>query len=222
MALATWWHTDPKPTPSLVPGMQVRTSADAGFLAAVTGNSKDEVQRRLAGGHRPYVALIDGIPASYGWVATRSADIGEIGVAFELEATERYLWDFKTHPDFRGRGIYPRLLSGIVEQEMRTAERFWILAAPENGASNTGIGKANFRTVGTIGFRADGSAALVPDEDLVRAAAGGKLLGLPVTSDATRPCWACELSRGCGCNAGDGACTCHASNVKAHRQLTAV
>ena len=221
MVLATWWNSDPMPRPWPVDGMTVVRPVDVSFLAAATGNPESEVRRRLEGGHEPYVALIDGEPASYGWVASRSGDIGEISVAFDLPANERYLWDFKTRPDFRGRGIYPRLLAEIIEEESRSADRLWILAAPENGASNTGIAKANFHTVGTIGFRVDGSAALVPGNDLVRAHAGGRLLGLPVTSDATLPCWACELSAGCGCSAGEGRCACHHAAAPA-RELAAV
>lgn len=210
MVLATWWRSDPAPILSPVENMIVRTTANVPLIAAATGNTAEEVSRRLDSGHRAYLALVDGQPASYGWVATRSADIGEISVAFELATDERYLWDFKTRPEFRGRGIYPRLLGHIIEQESRSAERLWILAAPENSASNTGIGRANFQTVGTIGFRSGGQPVLVPEADLARAEAGGRLLGLPVTFDATRPCWACELTPACGCSAGGGGtCVCH-------------
>jgi hypothetical protein len=52
--------------------------------------------RRFDAGHRAYVALLNGRPAAWGWVATRSADIGELGATFAIPAGERYLWNFVT------------------------------------------------------------------------------------------------------------------------------
>lgn len=82
-----------------------------------------EIRARLAGGHRPYVASLDGAPAAYGWVAGTGATIGELGVTFVLPAGDRYLWDFATLPAWRGRGIYPQLLRAIIAAESATGAR---------------------------------------------------------------------------------------------------
>jgi AraC-like DNA-binding protein/GNAT superfamily N-acetyltransferase len=126
-------------------------------MAALQGRDPREMARRLAGGHRAYVASRDGAPAAWGWVATRSADIGELGSAFEVPAGERYLWNFVTLPAHRGQGIYPRLLEAIVRAESREAERFWIAYAPENHASGAGIRKAGFVALAELSFDAAGA-----------------------------------------------------------------
>jgi hypothetical protein len=74
-----------------------------------------------------------GESVAYGWVADAGAAIGELDVAFRLEANDRYLWDFVTLPAWRGRGVYPHLLQAILRAE--EGGRFWIINAPENVAS---------------------------------------------------------------------------------------
>ena len=84
------------------------------------------MRRRFDAGHRAYVALWDGEPAAWGWVATTAAEIGELESSFAIPRGERYLWNFVTFPSHRGLGIYPRLLDAIVRLESAEAGRFWI------------------------------------------------------------------------------------------------
>ena len=55
---------------------------------------------------------------------TSKVSIGELDIHVELPPNDRYLWDFATLPGRQGRGIYPRLLQSILEQEIQNAKRF--------------------------------------------------------------------------------------------------
>ena len=149
-------------TPSLRPldGMSVRRELDAEVMASLQKRSVDEISTRFAAGHRAYVAMMDDQPAAWGWVATSTADIGELGAHLTLNSDERYLWNFVTLPAYRGLGIYPRLLQAIMREEPAEAERFWIGYAPENHASGAGIRKAGFVTAAEMSFDANGRPAL--------------------------------------------------------------
>jgi ribosomal protein S18 acetylase RimI-like enzyme len=203
MALFTWWHGDPLPALRALDGFHATASDDTQLLTVLAGLDPREVQHRLQTHHRPYVAYLHTTPVAYGWVALEGADIGELHVQFTLPAGDRYLWDFKTLPDWRGRGIYPRLLQAILQAEERDAERFWIIHAPENGASQAGIEKAGFRAAGELSFRRSGGAGLVPRDLSSRAVAGGTLLGVPVIEEVLiagaqeeplAPCWHCVIN----------------------------
>lgn len=171
-------------------GLSVRRELDAAAMASVQSRSVEEMSSRFAAGHRAYVASIDGEPAAWGWVATSTANIGELGASLTLNSDERYLWNFVTLPAYRGLGIYPRLLQAIVNTESTEATRFWIGYAPENHASGTGIRKAGFVTAVEMSFDAHGRPALqaVSAEG---ATAASRLLGLPITTEPLTPCWRC-------------------------------
>jgi GNAT superfamily N-acetyltransferase len=202
MALLTWWRGDLLPALPELHGFHAAPSDDAELLAALVGVELNEIRRRLTSHHRPYVAYLGNDPVAYGWVALEGADIGELGVEFTLPAGNRYLWDFKTLPAWRGRGIYPRLLQAILRAEEHDAGRFWIIHAPENGASQSGIEKAGFRAAGELSFRRVGGAGLVPGDLPDRARVGAALLGVPLIEKVRiamaqeqplSPCWRCVI-----------------------------
>ncbi len=207
MPFAARHRDDPAPPLDPLPGLDVRREHDPDLMAALQGRAAADMGRRLADGHRAYVARLDGEPAAWGWVATRSAEIGELGSTFALPAGERYLWNFVTLPAHRGLGIYPRLLQAIVRAESREAERFWIAWAPENHASGAGIRKAGFVAVAELSFDAEGRAALrglLPGGGRIAA----RVLALPEAREALAPCWRC-VRAGRGAMAGAaGACRC--------------
>ena len=195
MALATWWSPDPLPDLPALPGFQVALVGDDPAanraLARLNRLPMAEVRARRASGHRPYLGLLDGQPLAYGWVATEETSIGELGVTIRLPRGNRYLWDFATLPGFQGRGIYPRLLQAILRQESRDAERFWIIFAPENLPSGSGMEHAGLAPVGSLSFRADGGVGLAPLGSYERAQAGAELLGVPLVEATLAPCWRC-------------------------------
>jgi ribosomal protein S18 acetylase RimI-like enzyme len=197
------------PTPPLAPlaGLVVRRETSASAMAVLQQRAELEMQRRLDDGHRAYVAYLDDTPAAFGWVATRSAELGELRSTFVIPSGERYLWNFVTLASFRGLGIYPRLVDAIVRAESREAERFWIAYAPENHASGSGIRKSGFTTLAELSFDAAGRPAVRP---IVPGAAriASRLLGLPEAQDALAPCWRCVRAGRGTMHCAPGECRC--------------
>ena len=184
---------------SPLPEFHSHVSTDIALLARLAALDSCEVAARRAGGHRAYVALLGDAPVAYGWVAGAGATIGELGVSFALPHGDRNLWDFATLPAWRGRGLYPHLLQGIMAAESPPAARLWIIHAPENRASCRGIAKAGFAPVGELSFRVDGSSGFRPHGRPERARVGAALLGVPLLAEngaATEPlapCWHCAI-----------------------------
>src|SRR5215218_9149091 len=124
MPFATRHRADLAPEMEPLPGLVVRREESAAAMAVLQGRTEAEMTRRFGTGHRAYVAWRHGDAAAWGWVATRAADIGELGATLSLPDGERYLWNFVTLAAHRGLGIYPRLLDAIVRAESSDAERF--------------------------------------------------------------------------------------------------
>lgn len=212
MSLAIRHRDDLAPLVEARVTIDVREEHDAAVMAALQGRTLMEMRARLEAGHRAWVAARDGVVAAFGWVAARSASIGELGFAFDIAAGERYLWNFVTLPAHRGLGIYPCLLDGIVRRD--PAERFWIAYAPENRASAAGILKAGFAVVADLSFDAAGRPAVrgrVPGG----GNAAAEFLGIPHTRETLAPCWRCVRagrSHDASCRSG----TCRCDYQRAH------
>ena len=192
MSFATFWSEDTLTPIGSLPGVTAGPTSDWDELAEINHISRAEVIDRINNGHRPYVARMDGQPGAYGWLATRKISIGELDINVELPPDDRYLWDFATLPDWQGRGLYPRLLQAILEQEIQNAKRFWIIHAPENLPSGAGMSKAGFEFVGQLSFTADGKVGLAPYSDSTeRARIGADLLQVPLIESVLAPCWSC-------------------------------
>lgn len=201
-------HRDDPATPlPPLPGLVVARETDPRAMAALQGRSVEEMTRRFDADHRAYVALLDARPAAWGWVATRTAEIGELGATFSIPGGERYLWNFVTLASHRGLGIYPRLLDAIVRAESAEAERFWIAYAPENHASGAGIRKAGFVALAELSFDSAGHPAvhaMAPGG----AAAAARVLALPTATDALAQCWRCVRAGRPGMSCAPDACRC--------------
>ncbi len=192
MSFATFWIEDTLPSIAALPGFTVGPTFDWNELAEINHISHTEVMDRQKDGHCPYVARMDGQPVAYGWLATSKISIGELDIHVELSPDDRYLWDFATLADWQGRGLYPRLLRSILEQESRNAKRFWIIHAPENLPSGAGMSKAGFEFVGQLSYTADGKVGLAPYSDSTeRARIGADLLQVPLIESVLAPCWTC-------------------------------
>lgn len=190
MPIAYRDRSAPQPAIPPLPGMTVRREWDAEVMAKLQQRTEAEIEARYAAGNRAYVAEVDGIPAAWGWVASDGARIGELGTSFKIPARERYLWNFVTLAAFRGRGIYPRLINAIVEEESVDGERFWIAYAPENHASGAGIMKAGFELVADLSFDRKGLPVL-KDIRTGGASRAAQLLGLREIQGAVSQCWKC-------------------------------
>jgi GNAT superfamily N-acetyltransferase len=154
--------------------------------AALVGVTDAEIARRLTDGHVPFVARVGGEVVAFGWSATTRAHIGGVDLTLALAPDERYLWDFATHPEHRGRGLYPLLLQAILRRQEAEADWFWIGHDAANGASRRGILKAGFREAGHLALRPDGGLALAaaPAAPRELAARGARVLGLPLVGAA--------------------------------------
>lgn len=207
MPFAARHRDDAGPALAPLPGLTVHRIHDAAWMAALQKRDESDIAHRFSIGHRAYVAFVNETPAAWGWVATQQAQIGELGFSFVIPRTERYLWNFVTLAEHRGRGIYPRLLEAIVQAECTEAERFWIAYAPENHASGVGILKAGFVTVAEISFDSNGRAAVGE-----HSAGGGRIasavLGLPVVQEPLTQCWRCVRAGRAAMSCAPGECRC--------------
>jgi GNAT superfamily N-acetyltransferase len=190
------------------PGLEVRQERSAAVMAALQRRTEEEIQKRFDAGNRAYVAFMDDVPAAWGWVATGQATIGEVKASFTMKPAERYLWNFVTLPEFRGLGIYPRLIQAIVEKESVDGERFWIAYAPENHASGAGIVKAGFTVIADLSFDRQG-LPVVKDIRAGGGSAASQLLGLREIQDAVAQCWKCARGESpMQSSCASGTCSC--------------
>jgi hypothetical protein len=177
-----WWQGDPLPDlPSDSPSLSdvtIEPCEDAGSIAAVIGTERAAVEERLQAGHRPWLARVADEPVGWGWVATRRAMIGELGLAFALPPSNSYLWDCFTLPAWRCRGVYTRLLRAIVRGE--AARRFWVGHDIGNVASKRGIAHAGFREVGAVYRLPGGELRLAATASSERVAVASALFGVPL------------------------------------------
>lgn len=220
MALATWWASDPWMDLAPLTNFRVWQATDDTQLATINHITIAEVAQRRRAGHLPYVGGVDGVAVTYGWVATREASIGELRLAFPIGAENRYLWDFATVAEWQGRGLYPRLLQGIVQAER--AERFWILHAPENLPSGAGIQKAGFQAVGQLSFQRDNTLGLIPLGNPERARIGADLLGVALIENGLSPCWRCVQQIACTCQLDPENCSCAVAIRSSPASISAV
>jgi GNAT superfamily N-acetyltransferase len=208
MSFATRHRDDPMPDFAPLSGLVFRREHDARVMAALQGRDVAHMRARFADGNRAYVATLDGEPAAWGWIATLTATIGELAATFAIPAGHRYLWNFVTRPEHRGRGIYPRLLEHILREEARESERFWIAYAPENRASAKGIARSGFTAVAELSFDGAGQPA-VRGTDLALGGTAASVLGLPRVEAPLAPCWKCiRAGRSADRACRDGRCCC--------------
>jgi hypothetical protein len=96
MPLAVRYAKDRFESPRCPEGFEARDVTDSQFMAQLQGRTPEEIAARFEAGHKAYVAFPENEPAAWGWVGTRTADIGELGRSFSIGARERYLWNFLT------------------------------------------------------------------------------------------------------------------------------
>jgi GNAT superfamily N-acetyltransferase len=174
-----WWRSDPLPALPAIPGLRTEPIADAWRAADLIPLPATEIGERMRQGHQLWLARVFSEPVAWGWNATRRFAIGELSIARALPPRTRYLWDFFTLPEWRGRGIYPRLLQAIVASEP-DVEQFWVGHDLGNDASARGIAKAGFAEVGLL-YRGETSGfALVPSGPRERAAEAATIFAVPI------------------------------------------
>lgn len=179
MTFATWWRSDPLPVLPALPPLSVCPSVDRTLLERLTNHSTQDIDARFQAGNRPYVAFMGNIPAAYGWVATQEGAISDLQWTFALPAGNCYLYNFRTLPEWRGRGIYPHLLQTIMRQE-QSFDRFWIGYLPENNTSGRGISKAGFHVASDLVVTGQHVSGLTLFDASERALASVEVFHLPL------------------------------------------
>lgn len=103
----------------------------------------EQARQRLGRGWRLWLATTGGSVAAGAWTVDRKS--GHAAKAIPLLDQDVAILDCFTLPEFRGRGIYPQLLSWVCGR-LREAgtRRAWIAANERNRASIRGIEKAGF------------------------------------------------------------------------------
>jgi GNAT superfamily N-acetyltransferase len=180
--LWSWWRGDALPICSVVSGLTVEESKHVELLSQLMGVPEAALSEQLWLGHRAYLARLRTLPVAVGWSATGEVALLGGRVTLHVPSHHRYLYGFVTHPDWRGRGIYPYLLQAILRTEEQ--EHFWIMHLRENTSSQRGIHKAGFRVAGRLSFFPTGGLNFVPPPgDSERAQVAAHLLGLPLIGE---------------------------------------
>ncbi len=106
-----------------------------------------QFREQLGLGDFGYYAYLDGTPVGYGWAKHAGSD----DYFFKIGRGCVYLCRFFVHESARGHGIYPALISALIEHEFNT-NCFYIAAERGNDASVRGLTKVGFDFVKEFGF----------------------------------------------------------------------
>jgi RimJ/RimL family protein N-acetyltransferase len=141
----------PQPAVTWPDGLSVRpfAAADAEPLRAVGADGLGEFAERLSRGDRPWGVWDGETLVAYGWSTRLETDFSGLWTLRPAPG-EAYLHNFFTHPAWRGRGLYPLLLTAIgkaLADEGLT--RAWIAVVSYNQASWRGVQKAGFALAAT-------------------------------------------------------------------------
>jgi GNAT superfamily N-acetyltransferase len=191
MSLYTFSGKTSLPSIASIPGLTIKESNNVDMLSAMAGITPEEVGKRMSDDHLAFIAFMNNSPAAFGWMATGTAFIGELNHEMILPVRNRYLWNFRTLEQFRGRGIYPVLLQYIIRHEEKRADTFWIIHAPENKSSLKGIQKAGFEFAGKL-YKRSGITTIESTAQSISLRQ--QLAEMDITISAKDPasCWNCS------------------------------
>lgn len=132
-----------------------RIGTDAiGPLARIMGmEDHTPIKRRFELGKRCYAGFHDDEIVTYGWVTFDEESIGELGLTARMRAGEAYIWDCATPPAYRGKRLYPALLSHILAAlAAEGISRAWLGTDADNIPSQKGVALVGFQPVLDVGF----------------------------------------------------------------------
>lgn len=113
-----------------------------------------EIKKRFARGDICFLAKINDEYAHYSWLRFKEGEITEINRKINLGNGAGIIYNCHTYAKFRGRNIYPYILSKILmflkEQEYKTA---YIYTKGNNYPSIRGIEKTGFKEYGFVNYR---------------------------------------------------------------------
>jgi GNAT superfamily N-acetyltransferase len=180
--LWSWCRGDAPPVCLGVSGLTVEESTHVELLSTLMGIPEALLREQLWLGHRAYLARLGTLPVAVGWSATGEVALLGGRVTLHVPPHHRYLYGFVTHPDWRGRGVYPHVLQAILRTEEQ--DYFWIMHLRENMASERGNHKAGLRLADRLSFFPTGGLGLIPPPgDSERAHVAEQLLWLPLIGE---------------------------------------
>jgi RimJ/RimL family protein N-acetyltransferase len=121
----------------------------------INSHITDAYHKRFAQGDKAIVAYRDESPAHLSWLSLTQIAIDEVQYLWILPETHSCIYDCRTLPAFRGKGIYPEVLQWIVKEllPIHNRKHAWIYAEAGNKASIHGIKKAGFNDAGEAAAR---------------------------------------------------------------------
>jgi hypothetical protein len=103
----------------------------------------------------------------------------------------------------------------MVQYEGHKAKQFWIIHAPENKASLSGIVKAGFQYVGKLYTNGEGRPAIDANEVSEIHRHSLAFMDIELSQEATASCWNCSIpylkkrKLECCCAAAENECVGH-------------
>ncbi len=108
---------------------------------------ESQFRYQLSLGDCGYYAYHNGAPIGYGWIKHHDSD----DYFFKIGKGCVYLCRFFVHESMRGHGVYPEIISRLIEKES-AINTFYIAVEKGNEASERGLKKVGFRFVKQYGF----------------------------------------------------------------------
>jgi len=102
---------------------------------------------QLSLGDFGYYAYLDDRPVGYGWIKHTGSD----DYFFKIGEDCVYLCRFFVHESLRGHGIYPEIISALIQKE-DTVKTFYIAVERGNESSERGLKKVGFQFIKEYGF----------------------------------------------------------------------
>ena len=107
-----------------------------------------EAMHRLGGGHHVYTRVLDGRLVHYGWLIERQleCELTEVNQKLTWPPNSAVLYDYYTHPLYRGKGLYKNSLQQMLEcaATIPGTEHICISVSQDNIASRHVIEGAGF------------------------------------------------------------------------------
>ena len=135
-------------------GFRPASSADGELYARDIGtDSKRSFRARLSAATACYVVESGGRLLHSTWVTSSGAWTRELRAYLRPPPGDAYVYESYTHPEARGRGLYPYVLRRIASHAAeRGVATLWVAVEADNPASLRAVSKAGFRPVSKLQY----------------------------------------------------------------------
>lgn len=150
------------PSQPVQPKIELRIAPLGAGMADSVAWAEADWQKRWSRGDVCCAAYVNDACVHTSWVTRVGAPVGEVHQWLELDRNEAYIYDCYTDGSYRGKRIYPAVLSTILRQLSEDgAVRVWIAAEVQNVASARAIRSVGFAEVGSIEYRRLGQSEVI-------------------------------------------------------------